>query len=135
MPYAIRRRRSDVPGEERVRLSEELRGIQARLSYHMSWTRIECHAAGSSYDELVRNVRAHAGIVMRDAWTAPALDSDTGMNIPSDVIDLSALQDVEQAFVTTASEHAQHLGSSWRRCCHRCDVPRKRHPQDAESTG
>jgi len=31
-PYAIRRRRADIPEEERVRLSESLRTIQERLT-------------------------------------------------------------------------------------------------------
>jgi uncharacterized protein HemX len=37
-PFAVRRRRADQPGEERVRLSEALKEVQARLSYYQAWT-------------------------------------------------------------------------------------------------
>ena len=39
--YAIRRRRPDDPSGERVRISEELRKIQADLSAHEAWVKLE----------------------------------------------------------------------------------------------
>jgi hypothetical protein len=40
-PYAVRRRRHDQPAEERIRLSEALREVQARLTYFEAWTKTE----------------------------------------------------------------------------------------------
>ena len=39
--YAIRRRRHDDPSGERVRISEELRKMQAELSAHEAWVKLE----------------------------------------------------------------------------------------------
>lgn len=73
MPYAIRRRRADEPSAERVRLSEEMRAIQAKLSYYEMWTAGESATVGGAYatqrhlDELLkfhrlfgRTLRKHA---------------------------------------------------------------------------
>ncbi len=113
-PYAIRRRRADEPGAERVRLSEELRAVQARLTYHTAWTRSECAHVGNAYTELVTQVRKVAGTGMKDAWQGPALDSDPGMNISRDQLDLSTLQSVEDDYVMAVGEHVRRIGSMWR---------------------
>lgn len=112
-PYAIRRRRADVPAEERVRLSEALRGVQARLCYYEAWTSAEHESTGIAYKTLVTQVRIIAGGSMREGWTQPALDNDPGMNIGPDVVDLSELNQYEQAFIEAAAAHVEGLGLTW----------------------
>lgn len=90
-PYAIRRRRADVAAEERIRLSEALREIQASLAYHLAWTTTESETVGQAYTNLVQQVRRTAGAAMHEAWKAPPTESDDTMNIPPSVIDLSPL--------------------------------------------
>jgi hypothetical protein len=89
-PYAIRRRRADVPAEERIRLSEALREIQASLAYHLAWTTTESETVGQAYTNLVQQVRRTAGAAMHEAWKAPPTKSDDTMNIPPTVIDQPA---------------------------------------------
>lgn len=115
MPYAIRRRRSDAPAEERVRLSEALREIQANLSYHLAWTKIESETVGEAYAKLVQEVRKTAGAAMREAWEAPPIETDTAMNIPPAVVDLSALQPLETAYIDAVRTHLRTLTPWWNR--------------------
>lgn len=104
-PYAIRRRRADTPGEERIRLSEALREIQANLAYHLAWTAVESELVGQTYATLIDQVRQQAGTAMHDAWNAPPTDADEAMNIPPDVIDLSSLAPDENAYIEAVRTH------------------------------
>ncbi|MFD8814010.1 hypothetical protein ACFV23_21560 [Streptomyces sp. NPDC059627] len=113
MPYAIRRRRSDAPAEERVRLSEALRDIQAHVSYHLAWTKIESQSVGAAYAELIQELRRTAGAAMHDAWEAPPIETDIGVNIPPTVIDLSALQPLETAYIDAVRTHLRGLAPWW----------------------
>lgn len=106
-PYAIRRRRSDAASDERVRLSEEMRKVQSRLTFFEEWTRIENRAVGSAYAKLVSRLRAVAGAACNGAWAAPAITSDAEMNIPREWIDLSALAEFERAFADEASRYVK----------------------------
>jgi hypothetical protein len=92
-PYAIRRRRNDVAAEERVRLSDELRGVQARLSYFTAWMRGEDADLSTAFDDLVQNLRHTAGSACHDAWLAPPAHSDADMNFAPGVVDLSGVED------------------------------------------
>jgi hypothetical protein len=112
-PYAIRRRRADTPGEERIRLSEALREIQANLAYHLAWTATESEHVGQAYAMLIHQVRRTAGAAMHDAWNAPPTDTDDAMNIPPDVIDLSSLTPHENAYIDTVRTHLQRLVPWW----------------------
>lgn len=104
-PYAIRRRRADQPEAERVRLSEEMRAVQAKLSYFLVWTEGESETVGAAYSELVTNLRRVAGKACNEAWKAPAVQDDTGMNVPSNVIDLSSVKEFETAYVAAVRAH------------------------------
>jgi hypothetical protein len=102
-PYAIRRRRADVPGEERVRLSEALREVQQELAYCESWLRTEpSERVAAEYRTLVDKTREIAGGYMREAWIHPPLDADKGMNIPD--IDYAPLEPFERAFLEAARD-------------------------------
>lgn len=117
-PYAIRRRRADRPADERVRLSEEMRAVQTRLSYYLAWTKTESEEVGQSYQTLVRKLRAIAGRACHDAWLAPATDDDAAMNFAPGIVDLSELSQYEQAYVATVQQHLTEmlrLRRLWRR--------------------
>lgn len=105
MPYAIRRRRCDTRPAERVRLSEEMREIQAKLSYYQMWTAGESKSVGDAYDTLVTNLRRVAGVACREAWIADPASDDAKMNIGPEVIDLSELKEHERAYVLAAQGH------------------------------
>jgi len=64
-PYAIRRRRADQLPEERIRVSEEVRRVQSRLSYYEAWTLAEAPETGAAYNELTQQLRRVAGASMR----------------------------------------------------------------------
>ncbi|WP_051944371.1 hypothetical protein [Streptacidiphilus rugosus] len=115
MPYAIRRRRADQPAEERTRLSETLREIQARLAYHQAWILLESSTAGTAYQDLVNQLRAIAGAAMSSAWADPPLDNDPGMNIPPSVIDLSGLRDNENTYLEAVRGHLHKTKPWWSR--------------------
>lgn len=112
-PYAIRRRRADALAEERVRLSESLREIQAKLAYHLAWTAVESENVGRAYADLVGQVRRIAGAAMHEAWNAPPITSDAAMNIPPSVIDLSSLKQYESAYMEAVQVHLQALAPWW----------------------
>lgn len=114
-PYAIRRRRADVPAEERTRLSEALREIQASLAYHLAWTAAESETVGQTYTNLVHQVRKTAGAAMHEAWKAPPTDSDDTMNIPPSIINLSSLAPHEAAYMDAVRAHLTKLAPWWAR--------------------
>ena len=125
-PYAIRRRRDDQDGEERVRLSEEVRRVQSRLSFYQAWTRAEDTTTGAAYDNLVGQLRRVAGASMRAAWLESALDNDAGMNIGPDRVDLSELRTAEEVFLKAAENHVKAITTFWWR------RPRSRPPNRSQ---
>lgn len=114
-PYAIRRRRADVPAEERIRLSETLREIQASLAYHLAWTAAESETVGQAYTNLIHQVRGTAGAAMHEAWKGPPTNSDNTMNIPPSIINLSSLAPHEAAYMDAVRLHLTKLAPWWAR--------------------
>jgi hypothetical protein len=108
-PYAIRRRRADLPAEERIRLSEALRKIQANLAYHLAWTAAESQPVGQAYANLIKQVRKTAGSAMHEAWNASPNDVDHTMNIPPSVVDLSSLAPYETDYIDAVRTHLRTL--------------------------
>jgi gas vesicle protein len=108
-PYAIRRRRADEAAEERVRLSEGLREVQARLSYYIVWIEAESEVVGQSYETLVAQLRATAGRACHDAWLAPPAEQDADMNSAPGLIDLSDLRQYELAYIATVQQHLKQM--------------------------
>jgi hypothetical protein len=108
-PYAVRRRDAGRPGEERVRLSAQMREVQLRLSFFLSWTALESSAVGAAYATMVGRLRIVAGESIREAWNSPAITSDTDMNIPHSVVDLSSLAGVEREFHDAVDVHMRRL--------------------------
>lgn len=101
-PYAVRRRRTTpretAAAEERVRLSEAMREVQAKLDYFRVWTALEDAAAGAAYATLLKECRIVAGGSVRGAWREPGTSRDADMNIPPERVDLQSLQPSEDAY-------------------------------------
>ncbi|MFE0147751.1 hypothetical protein ACFWY5_11430 [Nonomuraea sp. NPDC059007] len=112
-PYAIRRRRTDQKEAERIRLSEELRKVQSRISYYQAWTRAESPETGAAYSELIAAVRKIAGGAMHEAWKVPGLENDEGMNIGPDRVDLTDLGPSEEKFIASVEQHVAAITSPW----------------------
>jgi hypothetical protein len=104
MPYAIRRRNADAPGEERVRLSEILRDIQQRISFHSAWIDIHNRNVGRAYDDLVAATRRTAGQLMHEAWEFEPISTDSAMNIADIGPQLAVLADPEVAYLKAVRE-------------------------------
>ncbi|MFJ3490615.1 hypothetical protein [Leifsonia aquatica] len=90
-PYAIRRRNGDKPAEERVRLSEQIRQTQERLSFYLAATAAESDEVGLAYRELIVRTRECAGVAMKEAWSVSAITTDAEMVISRKVINLASL--------------------------------------------
>jgi hypothetical protein len=114
-PYAIRRRRADIPEEERVRLSESLRTVQERLSYYLAWTKAESSEVGDEYANLIGEARRVAGRAMHNAWNDPPRGTDSEMNIPAEVVDLSVLAAREDQYMRAVYRHLSNLTPWWAR--------------------
>ena len=107
--YAVRRRRHDDPSAERVRISEEVRKVQARLSAHEAWVNLESETVGMAYTRLIKV----AGGYMRQAWTEEPAASDAAVNIPPTTVDLSPLKPFETAYMTAVATHLRALTPWW----------------------
>jgi hypothetical protein len=114
-PYAIRRRRADQPEAERIRLSDEMRHVQTRLTYYSTWMRGESASLADAYDSLVANLRRVAGGACHDAWLADPISADSQMNVQPGVIDLTDLKQYEDAYVTAVQDHLDRVLRVWRR--------------------
>jgi hypothetical protein len=111
--YAIRRRRHDDQSAERVRISEELRKVQASLSAHEAWVKLESETVGMAYTNLIQEMRKIAGGAMRQAWTDEPATSDADVNIPPTTVDLSPLKPFETAYMDAVATHLRALAPWW----------------------
>jgi hypothetical protein len=108
-PYAIRRRRDDAPGEERVRLSEALREIQRELAFYEAWMRLEGSGETiTTFQALIAETRKVAGGYMSEAWKEPAARTDADMNIAG--IDYATIRPLENAYLAAVRKDL----SGWR---------------------
>ena len=112
-PHVIMRRRSDVPEEERVRISSELRRVQTDLAFHSAWLMTESRHVHRSFDELLEQVRHVAGMAMHEAWLQPAAEDDSNMNMPK--LDMSSLASYESAYLAEVVDHLSIWPRSLRR--------------------
>jgi hypothetical protein len=113
-PYVVRRRRGgdvSISADERVRISEDLRKVQADLSYFSAWIGTESPQVAVAYRALVAQTRRVAGQQIHDAWSEAPIDNDGGMNMPD--LGLSQLDGWERAFLAAASNHLSVV--PWRR--------------------
>jgi hypothetical protein len=112
--YAIRRRRHDDPSAERVRISEELRKVQAELSEHQAWVKLESETVGNAYAKLILEMRQIAGGAMRQAWIDEPATSDADVNIPPETVDLIPLKPFETVYMDAVAAHLRALASIFR---------------------
>ncbi len=113
-PYAVRRRRTGPPttveADERIRLSESMREVQAKLDYFQAWTSLEHRQVGEKYNELLSQLRRVAGGSIRAAWTEPGTSNDAGMNMPPPRVDLDALKPYENAYLQAVRDALKAKG-------------------------
>ena len=102
-PYVIRRRRTSAPEEERIRISSELRRVQADLAFYSAWLMTESPRVHHSFSELTEQLRRVAGTAMHEAWLEPAAEDDSKMNMPD--MGLSALTPYESAYLKEVVDH------------------------------
>jgi hypothetical protein len=76
-PTATRRA---IGNDERIRIPEALNAVQESLNNYRAQISTESSAVPEKYETLVRDTRRVAGD-MHEAWKAPPLDNDAGMNI------------------------------------------------------
>jgi len=106
-PYVVRRRRSNVPQDERARISSELSIIQRELAYYSAWLATESTSVSKTYETLVAKLRETAGAKIREAWLTPPIDSDSGMNMPD--LGLSVLKTLKDAYLLEVAYHLSVL--------------------------
>jgi hypothetical protein len=111
--YAVRRRRDDDRPAERVRISEELRKVQAVLSAHEAWVKLESETVGTAYTSLLAEMRRVAGGAIRQAWSDQPATSDADVNIPPTTVDLSPLKPFEKAYMGAVAAHLRALTPWW----------------------
>ena len=112
-PFIVRRRRNDVPQDERVRISSELSIIQRELAYYSAWLATESSHVSEAYENLVAKLREIAGTEIREAWLTPPIDSDSGMNMPD--LGLSALKPLKEAYLLEVACHLSGIPRPVRR--------------------
>jgi len=101
--YVVRRRRSNTPQDERVRISSELSVVQGELAYYSAWLATESISISKAYEALVAKLREIAGAKIREAWLTPPIDSDSGMNMPD--LGLSELRLLKEAYLQEVIYH------------------------------
>src|SRR3954447_13951203 len=78
LPYRILRRENDS-GSTRAEMSRAVSDAQASLEYYRTLLRVESPEVGSAYARLVATTKREGGPFRDEAWTAPAMSSDTQM--------------------------------------------------------
>jgi hypothetical protein len=116
-PYVVRRRRTDVPQEERARISRELREVQEKLAYYSAWLATEASRVSAAYTRLVAKLREVAGGQIHEAWLAPPGEGDAGMNMPD--LGLGALKPFKEAYLLEVADHLSVIPRSIRRAARR----------------
>jgi hypothetical protein len=120
MPYVVRRRRTSDPEGERIRISEELRGIQEDLTFYSAWTLTESGHVGRAYGDLVRQTREIAGGAIRDAWNEPPVQRDEDMNTPD--LGFVALAEARAKYLAAVSRRLRFLGGGGKRPSGKTDL-------------
>ena len=111
-PYVIARRRKDTSEEERIRISSELRRVQADLAFYSAWLLTESSHVHRSFSELLEQTRKVAGKAMHEAWLQPAVAEDSEMNMLE--LDTSTLTPYEYVYLTEVVDHLS-LWPRWTR--------------------
>jgi hypothetical protein len=111
--YAVRRRSHVDPAAERVRISEQMRKVQAEIKGHEAWVRLESAIVGRAYSDLVAQMREVAGSAVRRGWKEGPATADDDANIPSSTVDLGPLKPYETAYMDAVAAHLKALTPWW----------------------
>jgi len=112
--YIVRRRppdASDKALDERVRISNELSQVQARLNSFRALLKVEVPRVGGAYEELWRNTRRIAGGYIQSAWALPSTLGVGQMNVND--VDLSSLEALDVAYLGVVRAELALPPRSW----------------------
>ena len=112
-PNAIVRRDTDRAAEERQRLFEALRQLDAKLSFYQTWALLEAPAVGAAYEAMLRESHSLIDKAMRVAWSQPLDPDDVDLNLDPGLVDPAVLSSCEQAFRDAVAAHLRHLAPRW----------------------
>ncbi len=112
-PYVIRRRRHDIPEEERVRISTEVQAVQQELAYYTAWLQIGPLRISSAYIDVVDEAREVAGKAMHEAWLSDPAESDEAMNTAA--LNLNRFRSLQDEYLREVSDHLAWTPSTIRR--------------------
>ena len=118
-PYMVRRRRASDPEGERIRISTELRAVQAELSYHCVWLMTESPQVGAAYDALIGELRRVVGSLVHEAWLSSPVDEDARMNIADVGPEIAKLRPLKDQYLLEVGDHL----SLWPRWLRRAASP------------
>jgi hypothetical protein len=102
-PYIVRRRRHDLPEEERLRISTQLSEVQGKLNHNRAVLRAEAPRVARAYTALVLATREIAGAAIRQGWNLTPITADTDVHV-SDV-DFSAIKPYEDDYLRAVADH------------------------------
>jgi hypothetical protein len=112
-PDAIARRNTDAPEQERQRLFEALRQIDARLAFYRTWALLEAPEVGTVYEALLLEAQALVDKAMRHAWAQPVPADDIDRNLDPGLMAPAALIAEERAFREAVAAHLRRLAPRW----------------------
>jgi|tagenome__1003787_1003787.scaffolds.fasta_scaffold19589249_2 hypothetical protein len=112
-PNAIARRDAARSADERQRLFEALRQLDARLAFYRTWALLEAPAVGALYEALLEEARAITDKAMRAAWTQPVDPDDVDQNLDPRLLDPATLTSSEDAFREAMAVHLRKLAPRW----------------------
>ncbi|MBW3569122.1 hypothetical protein KY385_03280 [Candidatus Parcubacteria bacterium] len=108
-PFVIYRRGKSNPEAERIRISENLREVQKRISYYQAWIRTESSSVSEVYNKLITRLREIPGKKMNKAWKAKPTERDDQMNITTP-IDWKDLKDFEDQYINAVRNELRLFG-------------------------
>lgn len=102
-PYIVRRRRHDVPEQERIRITTDLSEVQRKLNHNRAILRVEAPRVARAYDVLVDATRHIAGAAIHEGWNLAPITADTGVHMTD--VDLTGIVPFEDIYLTAVADH------------------------------
>lgn len=102
-PYIVRRRRHDVPEQERIRITTELSEVQCKLNHNRAALRVEVPRVARAYAALVDATRRIAGAAIHEGWNLTPITADTGVHVID--VDLTGIKPFEDTYLTAVADH------------------------------
>lgn len=103
--FAVRRRDSEHPGAERVRLTTAMSDVQADIAKYQAWISNERSAeVAKRFDEVVATTRRVAGGIVRDSWNKPPIERDSEVHAPEIADALRELESGERTFLASVAK-------------------------------